>query len=68
MKVRTFSSHNGVRFILTFDVPGFVLFFFFYLVMPGGALFYLAVRVSDNLLTNLNSGISLVDLFLFKFK
>lgn len=28
MKVRTFSSHNGVRFILTFDVPGFVLFFF----------------------------------------
>lgn len=55
---RTFSSCNGVRFILTsLDVPGL---FFFYLVMPGGALFYLAVRES---LTYLNSGISLLGLF-----
>lgn len=98
--MRTFSSHNGVRFVLTsLDVPGFGGFFgcfclfvcfvcfiwgffvsffflfgwflflwFFNLVMPGEALFYLAVRESDNLLTNLNSGISLVDLLLFKFK
>lgn len=63
--MRTFSSHNGVRFVLTsLDVPGF-FFFNFSLVMLGGALFYPAVRES---LTNLNSGISLVGLFLFKFK
>lgn len=67
MKVMTFTSHNGVRFVLPYlGVPGFGFFvFFFYLVILGGALFYLAVRES---LTNLNSGISLVDLFLFKFK
>lgn len=74
MKVRTFSSNNGVRFVLTsLDVPGFFclvevfgfFLFFLNLVILGRALFYLAVRES---LTNLNSGISLLGLFLFKFK
>lgn len=56
-------------FFVSFFLFGWFLFlWFFNLVMPGEALFYLAVRVSDNLLTNLNSGISLVDLLLFKFK
>lgn len=64
--MRIFSTHNGVNFVLTYlDVPGLFLFLF-YLFMPGGALFHLAVRES---LTNLNSGISLVvNIFLFKFK
>lgn len=65
--MRIFSTHNGVNFVLTYlDVPGLFFFILFYLFMPGGALFHLAVRES---LTNLNSGISLVvNIFLFKFK
>lgn len=48
---------------------GFWVFFFCFvflnLVILGGALFYLAVR---EILRNLNSGVFLVCLFLFKFQ
>lgn len=58
--IRTFSSCNGVRFVLTsLDGAWFSLFFFcfvFNLVMPGGALFYLAVRESLTYLRNISGG------------